>query len=337
VAVEIAERYADGLASDDELQAAWVDARWAHKQAVFTPGADGPAWAACRATFKDDLWGIWDSLTGGRLEQDQDEATLLRDVTGNPFRSVTLDPAWTTPAVVQLARSLYEERRFEDMPVLANALEETGCQDAMVLEHCRGLGPHVRGCWVLDVILGRSDVIGQEWLEVTDPDKMLEIVFHFTSRRKVQLFHCAGLRRLWHHLTPPERSMLDFWEGLIEKVTDSANEGDKYVPLVHLFGDRAKLQVLFKKVDEQRIRSGFLRDIIGNPFRIFTFDSTWKTQTVVQLSQSIYDERRFEDMPVLADALEEAGCQDATVLEHCRGPGPHVRGCWVVDLILGKE
>src|SRR5262249_54800814 len=146
-----------------------------------------------------------------------------------------------------------------------------------------------------------------------------EIVFHLTSRRKVQLFHCAGLRRLWHHLTPPERSMLDFWEGLVEKGTGTANEGDKCVPLVHLFGDRVQLLAHFKKVDEQRIRTGLLRDIIGNPFRIFTFDSAWKSQTVVQLSQSIYDERRFEDMPVLADALEEAGCQDAAVLGHCRG------------------
>jgi hypothetical protein len=57
----------------------------------------------------------------------------------------------------------------------------------------------------------------------------------------------------------------------------------------------------------------------------------------VQLARSLYEERRFEDMPVLADALEEAGCQDAAVLEHCRGPGPHVRGCWVLDVVLGKE
>src|SRR2546421_491710 len=58
---------------------------------------------------------------------------------------------------------------------------------------------------------------------------------------------------------------------------------------------------------------------------------------VEQLARSLYEERRFGDMPVLADALEEAGCQEAAVLEHCRGPGPHVRGCWVLDLLLGKE
>jgi hypothetical protein len=73
-----------------------------------------------------------------------------------PFRPVILDPAWSTPAVVQLARSLYEERRFEDLPVLADALEEAGCQDAAVLGHCRGPGPHVRDCWVVDLLLGKE-------------------------------------------------------------------------------------------------------------------------------------------------------------------------------------
>jgi hypothetical protein len=84
------------------------------------------------------------------------QTRLLRDIIGNPFRPVTLDPAWRTPAVVQVARSLYEERRFEDLPVLADALEEAGCQDAAVLGHCRGPGPHVRGCWVLDLVLGKE-------------------------------------------------------------------------------------------------------------------------------------------------------------------------------------
>jgi hypothetical protein len=84
------------------------------------------------------------------------QGLLLRDVYGNPFRPVTLDPAWGTPEVLLMAQSLYEERRFEDMPVLADALEEAGCQDAAVLEHCRVPGPHVRGCWVLDLLLGKG-------------------------------------------------------------------------------------------------------------------------------------------------------------------------------------
>jgi hypothetical protein len=55
------------------------------------------------------------------------------------------------------------------------------------------------------------------------------------------------------------------------------------------------------------------------------------------LAQAIYDDRAFDRLPILADALEEAGCDTADILAHCRGPGPHVRGCWVVDLILGKQ
>ena len=58
---------------------------------------------------------------------------------------------------------------------------------------------------------------------------------------------------------------------------------------------------------------------------------------MVKLARTIYEERRFDLMPILGDALEDAGCGDALILAHCRGPGPHVRGCWVVDLLLGKD
>ena len=80
-----------------------------------------------------------------------------------------------------------------------------------------------------------------------------------------------------------------------------------------------------------------LRCIFGNPFRPITLNSFLLTPAVMALAQSIYEERRFEDMPVLADALEEAGCQCPAMLAHCRQSGEHVRGCWVVDLLLGKE
>src|SRR5262249_20901319 len=88
---------------------------------------------------------------------------------------------------------------------------------------------------------------------------------------------------------------------------------------------------------ESSAQSDLLRDIIDNPFRPITLDPTCRTQAVVQLAKSLYEGRHFEDMPVLADALEEAGCTNPAILGHCRGPGPHVRGCWVLDLVLGKE
>ncbi len=82
--------------------------------------------------------------------------------------------------------------------------------------------------------------------------------------------------------------------------------------------------------------TAFLRDIFGNPFRPVALDPAWRTPAVLSLAQAIYEDRAFEQLPILADALEEAGCASREVLDHCRGPGPHVRGCWVVDLVLGK-
>src|SRR5262249_17997472 len=82
---------------------------------------------------------------------------------------------------------------------------------------------------------------------------------------------------------------------------------------------------------------GIVRDIFGNPFRRVTAKSAWLTSTVTALAREAYQTQNFSRMPILADALQDAGCEDAGVLAHCRGPGPHVRGCWVVDLVLGKE
>jgi len=86
-----------------------------------------------------------------------------------------------------------------------------------------------------------------------------------------------------------------------------------------------------------RIAPVMLRDVIGNPFCPVAFDSCWRTQNVVGLALAIYVERSFDRMPMLADALERAGCTDAEVLGHCRTPEEHARGCWVIDMILGKS
>jgi hypothetical protein len=86
-----------------------------------------------------------------------------------------------------------------------------------------------------------------------------------------------------------------------------------------------------------------LRDIFGNPFRPVSVPPAWQTAQVVALAQAAYDQRELPEgtldpasLTVLADALEDAGCDQADLLAHLRGPGPHVRGCWAVDLILGK-
>jgi hypothetical protein len=98
--------------------------------------------------------GDWAVAAEAKAQRD-----LLRDIFGNPFRPVAAEPSWTTwngGVVVKLAESTYEGRSFERLPVLADALEEAGCTDPDILAHCRGGGEHVRGCWVVDLLLGKS-------------------------------------------------------------------------------------------------------------------------------------------------------------------------------------
>jgi hypothetical protein len=80
-----------------------------------------------------------------------------------------------------------------------------------------------------------------------------------------------------------------------------------------------------------------LREIVGNPFRPVSFSPEWRTSTAVALATQMYESGDFITMPILADALQDAGCDSDDILDHCRQPGTHVRGCWVVDLVLGKE
>lgn len=87
---------------------------------------------------------------------------------------------------------------------------------------------------------------------------------------------------------------------------------------------------------ERIVQQSLLRDIIGNPFIKNHLATEWLTPTVKALALGIYEQRAFDRLPILADALEEEGCMDVEVLLHCRREGQHVRGCWVVDLILGN-
>lgn len=83
--------------------------------------------------------------------------------------------------------------------------------------------------------------------------------------------------------------------------------------------------------------AALVRDIFGNPFRPVIVNRSWLTSTVTALAEGIYADRAFDRMPILADALQDAGCDSTDILGHCRSDGPHVRGCWVIDLLLGKE
>jgi hypothetical protein len=86
------------------------------------------------------------------------------------------------------------------------------------------------------------------------------------------------------------------------------------------------------------VQCRIIREVFGNPFRATDFDPDWRTDTAVALARQMYESREFSAMPILADALQDAGCDDEEALAHCRDTNQvHVRGCWVVDLVLGRS
>jgi len=200
-----------------------------------------------------------------------------------------------------------------------------------------------------------------EWLACDDPRPMLEFVRGKVSDRKLRLLVVACCRSVWHLLTD-DRSrraievaerfadgtasdveLASAWEaaGEVSPAEHGGAARDRAWRNAHAAAwyaaeadvpDPAAWHVV-----EAAVCVVLLRDLFGTVMRPRVVDQRWLTSAVVPLAQSIYDERTFERLPVLADALEDAGCTDADVLSHCRGPGPHVRGCWVVDLLLGKS
>ena len=119
------------------------------------------AWVAWREAHPKEFarsrekW--WNKIVGDAVEREgQFQSNLIRDIFGNPFRPVTIDPAWLTSTVVSLARPIYAERAFDRLPMLADALEDAGCDNADILNHCRQPGEHVRGCWCVDSLLGKE-------------------------------------------------------------------------------------------------------------------------------------------------------------------------------------
>jgi hypothetical protein len=107
-------------------------------------------------------------------------------------------------------------------------------------------------------------------------------------------------------------------------------------------GSTERLELL--RQEEQRRQTTLLRDIIGNPWRPVSLDPSWLTAAVSNLTATAYEDRALPSgqldparLAVIADALVDAGCMHFDLLAHCLEPGPHVRGCWVVDLILSKD
>jgi hypothetical protein len=157
-AVEVAEQFADGRASEDDLvtafRAAGRTAGGAGARATEAVADTGAGVRVARAVSVR-------AVAGGLSYESQ--ALILRDVIGNPFRPVLLNPAWQTPTVVSLAQAAYDNRSLPAgtldparLAVLADALEEAGCNNSDILFHLRSSGPHVRGCWPVDLVLARE-------------------------------------------------------------------------------------------------------------------------------------------------------------------------------------
>jgi hypothetical protein len=185
----------------------------------------------------------------------------------------------------------------------------------------------------------------QEWLASTDPTPMLEFLRGKASDRKFRLFGVACSRRKWSSLSERQQQFLCGFERLAEtQITDPMVLGALGDPLESAQETSDSVAREIAKEDEgpalaaeRRQQAGLLLDIFGNPFRPVTIHPTWQTSNVTALAQAICDDRAFDRIPILADALEDAGCDNVDILNHCRQPGEHVRGCWVLDLVLGKE
>lgn len=186
-----------------------------------------------------------------------------------------------------------------------------------------------------------------DWLAATDPSSMLQFLEGKASNRKLILFVTSVLRQCQ---TDPRREVAIRFE-VAERFADGRMTvsqlrdvwgGEPSFPEMPSFWASSLIQREVTGILVYALPPGSeigrrLGDIFGNPFRHIAVDPSWRTEAVVGLARGMYESRDFAPMPVLADALEDAGCADADILAHCRGDGPHVRGCWVVDLVLGKS
>lgn len=214
-----------------------------------------------------------------------------------------------------------------------------------------------------------------EWLTCDNPNHALDLLGSVgtKSRRKERLAAVAALRHVWADLSPDQRRAVAAAErfadgaaratemqaaavppvagsvgtlaGAVSAVTHRQvahalrNATLLYLPLV--VGGPVYTNPPFPAAQAYAERGRpmitILRCVFGNPFRSVALDPDWRTSDVLAMCRGMNDARDFAAMPILADALQDAGCEHPDILAHCRGPGPHVRGCWVVDLIMGKE
>ncbi|QEL16938.1 hypothetical protein [Limnoglobus roseus] len=210
-----------------------------------------------------------------------------------------------------------------------------------------------------------------EWAAATEPKLMLEWRHsrETASERKLRLFAAAAFGRLLRLLPDPRQRrgvevLEQVAEGVVlrsacrgvtaevrqaipreDRASDTLSGDDPHYIALMLYREFCSSSMAIHAVhatagladggNEQQAQSQLLRCVF-NPFAP-TFDPRWLTATARSLAESAYEARAWDRLPILADALEDAGCEDEAVLSHLRGPGPHARGCWVLDLVLGKS
>jgi hypothetical protein len=216
-----------------------------------------------------------------------------------------------------------------------------------------------------------------EWLACTAPEQMLGFLRGKASDRKLRLFACACSRRCEKSSYEENRLTIEAVELFADcKATSEALRARRMGTaswLCYAADSNALVSALkmlkFRTEEEgwkgckelcgpghrnhlwsaeRGVLCGALRDIFGNPFRpphpLPPAVLRWHDDTVPRLAQTVYEERRMPEgtldsarLAVLADALLDAGCEDEALIQHCREPGTHVRGCWAVDHLLGKR
>jgi uncharacterized membrane protein len=487
-AVEAAERFAAGLLSEEEFELAlqpvvalWADipnasrGEWAsfHYLTAATRHLEREGGAPYAASFASGalacLSGLRESpaWVAATRSEEAAQCDLIRDLFGNPAVPFHFPLNWRSgpgSVVVERAREVYREGRFEAITSLADVLERAGCRDQAVLEHCRGPGGHIRGCWVLDALLGHETAVhtgliaDADWQACDNPEPLLYFLRDKGTDRQWRLFAVACCRRIGHLITDARsKRAIDvaerYAEGTVteeeleaariaaQQAQDEAKraeydteaeedfgytpvyaaalcrlvaaaaarsavcrdprttdaepgtfEAERWAPSNRLAAAAVGTNVFANFKGEQEatrredarptveaaeavelcVQCQILRDLFqehlgpvgkeggwlpseppGVPrrhaqehwcllptprnFSLRPEWLTWNDGTVLRLAQAIYDEQAFDRLPILADALVEAGCTLHDLLEHLRGPGPHWRGCSALDAILRRE
>jgi hypothetical protein len=207
-----------------------------------------------------------------------------------------------------------------------------------------------------------------QWLTSAGHAPMLNHLGQRMTPRKGLLFGCACARQMWQYLTlDVNRKAVETseafadgevsrrvqrhawqeleWEPVMywEWPIDMVSGGLGYRPVTQRIIDERRLDHFPEKRDyvrRDRDWCDVIRELFGNPFRPIVLDCPWRTWNggmIPALALGIYEERAWERLPILADALEDADCADEGLLAHCRGPGPHYRGCWAVDTLLERK